>query len=145
LNSFILDFVRIHHPHTPSFAVMTLSPWVVTVFFVRGLVLMHAQVLMLIPIFLIIYGWVKSLPPPLTKVQKRKNRKSRRKKHRQGYVPVVNPGDEDDIMFDDTDYFPDQSCGISATSDDSTYTDDTDYLTDIAYSYLDYNIHHHDD
>ena len=107
---------------------------------------MHVQALMLIPIVWIMYAWVKSLPPPRkVKVHKRKNRKASRKKHRQGYVPVVCPGDEDDITFDDTDYFSDQSCGISEMPDDSIYTDDTDYMTDIAYSYLDYNIYHNDD
>jgi hypothetical protein len=135
--------MRIHHP-LPFFCRQDYSPGL------GGLCIygryMHAQTLLLIPIIWFIYAWTKSLPQPQPKAQKRKQRKSRRKEAQQEYVPVICPDEDDGFMFsDDTDLFPDQSLEFPEVNDDSVFTDDDDMLTDITYSYMNFNIYHHDD
>ena len=107
---------------------------------------MSAQILLLIPIVWIIYAWTKTLPQTQTRTQKRRQRNARRNITRQEHVPVFCPVEDDDIMFSgDTDYFSDQSFEFSEVNDDSVFNDDDDMLTDINYSYMYFNIYHHDD
>ena len=107
---------------------------------------MHAQILLLIPIVWIIYAWTKTLQPAKTTIQKRKDRKARRKNARRGNLSVFYPV-EDDFMFSaDTDFSPDPTFDFPDTDYESTvFTDDDDYLTDITYSYMIGNIYHHED
>lgn len=123
---------------------------------------MDAQILLLIPIFGILYAWMKTMPPPRKEVRHRKRIKKHKKSKSQ-----VNPSsgfvaEDDSFDFSDhSDFESSTGFDYSINSDDSDYmSSDTDsfdfdwnddgigsneWWNDPAYSSLEGNIYHHDD
>jgi len=97
--------------------------------------MLHA--FLFIPIGLIIYGWIKSLPPVLGTTKTKSD-----KLH--AHVHVANNSEENPDRNNDQ-FFSDEDGNIDTGFDSGLIDSSDDWMFDPAQSYLIGNIYHHND